>query len=57
MGRGKHNSGNKSGGKAKAMKYLIKADPKGQRKRPAQRYHRSDHGADRRSARRRIGVA
>ena len=28
MGRGKHNSGNKSGGKAKAMKYLIKADLK-----------------------------
>ena len=28
MGKGKHNSGNKSGGKAKAMKYLIKADLK-----------------------------
>ena len=28
MGRGKHNSGGKGGGKAKAMKYLIKADLK-----------------------------
>ena len=28
MGRGKHNNGGKGGGKAKAMKYLIKADLK-----------------------------